>query len=84
MNYRKELWWRLSLSYDTQCPGLSHRLGAVLDAQFAIDVAGMNLYGVQREIKPVSDFLIGQPFSDELQHFQFALAERFNEIVCGP
>ncbi len=48
--------------------------------EFAIDVVGVALDGVQREEKPGSDLGIGQSFRDELQYFKFAFAQRLNQV----
>jgi hypothetical protein len=42
--------------------------------KFAVDVAGVSLDCVQREVKLAGDFLIGQPLGDELEYFNLALA----------
>ena len=43
-------------------------LGSAINTEFAINIAGVDLDRVQREVKPGSDLWIGQPFSDELQY----------------
>src|SRR5215210_3837174 len=50
---------------------------------FSVYIASVDLDRMQREIKPGSDFLIGQPFGDELEHFEFALAERLDQFGIG-
>jgi hypothetical protein len=40
--------------------------------EFAIDIAGVDLDRVQREEQPGSDFLIAQPFGDELEYFSLS------------
>ena len=49
------------------CPG--NRTCPVVDAKLAIDVAGVGLDRVQRELEPGRDLGVGQPFGDQLQHF---------------
>ena len=60
---------------NSQSSCLGNRTCPVVGTEFAVDIAGVNLDCVQREVKPVSDFLIGQPLGDELEHFQFALTK---------
>ena len=50
-----------------------------MDAKLAIDVAGMGLDCVQREEEPGGDLGIGQPFGDELQDLELALAQWLDE-----
>ncbi len=56
---------------------------AILDRKFGEYIAGVDLDRMQREIKPGSDLLIGKPFGDELEYFEFALAERLNQFGFG-
>ena len=51
--------------------------------EFAVDIAGVGLDRVQRQEKPGGDFLIGQPFGDELEYLEFALAQRLNQVRFG-
>ncbi len=51
----------------------------MVSAEFTIDIAGVNLDRVQREVQPIGDFLIGQPLGDELEYFQFPFAERLQQ-----
>ena len=53
-------------------------MSAILDRKFGEYIASVNLDRMQREIKLGRDFLIGQPFGDELEYFKFALAEWLN------
>jgi hypothetical protein len=46
---------------ETQSSGPGNRLRPVVDAEFAIDIAGVGLDRVQREEEPGSDLGIGQP-----------------------
>jgi hypothetical protein len=46
--------------------------------ELAVDIAGVDLDRVQREEKPGSNFLIGQPFGDELEYFKFTFAQRLD------
>jgi hypothetical protein len=43
----------------------------------------MDLDRVQRKEELAGDFLIGQPFGDELKHFEFALAQRLDHLGFG-
>ena len=54
------------------CPG--NRLRPVVGTELAVDIAVVNLDCVQGEEKLADDFLIGQPFGDELEHLEFAFA----------
>ena len=42
--------------------------------EFAIDIAGVGLDGVQSEEEPGCDVLIGRALGDEPEDFEFALA----------
>lgn len=46
------------LGQQPQGLGPGHRLGASLDAQLSIDVAGMGLDGVQRDEQALADLLV--------------------------
>ena len=70
--------WQLVGEQDPQSPSLGTRLRPVIDTEFAVDVAGVDLDRVQREEKPGSDLWIGQPFGDELEYLNFALAQRLD------
>ena len=59
---------------------LGNSLCTVVDTESAIDIAGVDLDRVQKEVKPGGDFLIGQPFGDELEHFKFSF--RFNHVFA--
>jgi len=48
--------------------------------EFAINIARVDLDRVQREVKPGSDLVIGQSLGEELEYFNFALAQRFNQF----
>ena len=48
---------RLLADAQGSCPG--NRLRPVVDTEFTIDIAGVDLDCVQREEKPGTDFLIG-------------------------
>ena len=63
------------------CPG--NRLRPVVDTELAVDIVGMGLDRVQREEEPGSDLWIGQPFGDELQHFEFAFAQWLYQVRSG-
>ena len=64
----------------TQSPRPCDRLRPAVDAELAVDVAGVRLDRVQREEKPGSNFPTGQSLGDELQHFDFAFTQRFDEF----
>src|ERR671916_740978 len=74
---------RLRLRYDPQGSAPGDRLGAILDRKFGEYIASVDLDRMQRDIKPGSDVLIGQPFGDELKHFEFARAEWLNQFGVG-
>ena len=67
----------------TQSPCPGNRLRPVVDTELAVDIVGMGLDRVQREEEPGSDLWIGQPFGDELQHFEFAFAQWLNQVRSG-
>ena len=48
-------------------------------AELAVDIAGVGFDRVQREEKPGRDLPIGQPFGDELEHFELAFAQGFDQ-----
>ncbi|KPW98212.1 Unknown protein sequence [Pseudomonas syringae pv. coryli] len=50
-------------------------MSATLDPQFAVDVAGVGLDGVQGDEQLLADLLIGTALCNQLQHTQFAHAE---------
>ena len=56
-------------------------LGAALDAQFAIDAAGVPLDRVQCDDEPLGDIFVGEPLADEAQNVAFAGCKRDEE--CG-
>jgi hypothetical protein len=43
---------------EVQALGLGNRLRPVMDAQFAVDIAGVDFYRVQGEAKPLSDLAV--------------------------
>ena len=47
-------------------PCFSNRFHAAIDAKLAVNILGVDLNGIQGEINPGGDFLIGQPFGDKL------------------
>ena len=51
--------WCLEGGQDPQGSGRSNRLGPVVDAEFAVDIAVVDLDRMQREEKPGRDFRIG-------------------------
>jgi hypothetical protein len=71
------------MSQDPQGSAPGNRLCAILDCKFGEYIAGVDLDRVQREIEPGSDFLVGQPFGDEVEYFAFALAERLDPFRLG-
>ena len=44
----------------------------IINTKLAVYIAGVDFDCVQREVKPSSDFLVGQPLGDELEYFNFA------------
>lgn len=74
---------RLRLRQDPQGSAPGDRLGAILDRKLGEYIASVNLDRMQREIKPGCDFLIGQPFGDELEYFELALAQRLDQFGFG-
>src|SRR5918997_109387 len=71
------------LAICTQCFSSGDRACAALDPEFPVNVPGMDLDRVQRKEELAGDFLIGQPFGDELKHFEFALAQRLDHLGFG-
>ena len=59
---------------DIEDSGFSHSFRATVDTQFFVIVIGMPLDGVRGKMQRQTDFLVGQSFSDEVQHFQFTVA----------
>ena len=57
---------------DAQIPCPGNRLCPVAGIEFAIDVARVDLDRVEREVQPVGDLLIREPFCDVLEYFKFA------------
>jgi hypothetical protein len=51
-----------------------------MDSEFAVDSAGVAFDCVHREVKPGSDLSIGQSFGDELEYFDFAFTQGFNQF----
>ena len=50
---------------DPQIPPPGNCTCAIVDPEFAVDITGVYLDRVQREVKPGGDFLLCQPLSDE-------------------
>ena len=59
----------------SQLAGASNRFRAPLNLQFIKDSPIMSLNGIQSEEKSFPDLVVGEPFGDELQHFQFAWSQ---------
>jgi len=59
--------------------GFGNGLRPILDAEFAVNVAGVPLDGGQRDEEPLGDFLVGQPLGDEAEQLDLALAQRFDQ-----
>src|SRR4028118_124949 len=65
---------RLDGGQHTQRSRPSNRLRPVVDGELAVDIAGMDLDRMQREVEPGRNLLIGQPFRDVVEHFKLAFA----------
>ena len=70
---------RLSVE-NLQRPGLCHSLNPAVAIQLAIDGARVRLDCVQLQVQPFANFTIGQPFRNELQYFNFALAQGVGQV----
>ena len=59
--------------------------GPSLHFQFGKDILVVPLHGAQRQEQAFADLLIGMPFLDQAQNFQFPLAEGFERQMgrCG-
>ena len=54
-------------------------LGAALDAQLAIDAAGVSLDRVQRDDELLGDVLVGETLADEVEDVELAWGEGVGE-----
>ena len=55
------------------------RLRAILDAQFAEDVAGVPLDGVDGNDQHLSNTLVGSAGRHQLEHFEFPVTQGFDQ-----
>jgi len=68
-----------------QLAGASDGFGAALNLQLVEDPAVMPFDRVQGEEKPFADLPVRETLGDQLQDFQFALAQRLENGGCfGP
>jgi hypothetical protein len=65
--------------YQAQCARLRHRLGAVLDVQFAVHGVEMGFDSAFGDIQLAGDVAVRQAFGHQREHIKLTLAERFNE-----
>ena len=56
---------------------------AVAHAEFAVDVLGVRPHRVQRHRQGLRDFRAAQFGAEQLQHFQFAFAQRLNHFLIA-
>ena len=63
----------------TQLPGSGNGLHTAVNTQFAVDVVGVGSHGIGREEQLSSDFAVGEPLGQEVEHFQFAGGQGFNQ-----
>lgn len=63
--------------------GFLDGLGAAADVEFAVDVVGVPFDGAEGYDEVVGDLLVGVPGRDEMEYFEFAVAEGFYEGLLG-
>jgi len=73
----------LLVRQNPKSPRSCYGLGATVDTELAIDVAGVGLDRVQGEEKAGSNLGIGQPLSDEFQHLKLAFAQGLDQFDIG-
>ena len=69
----------LKAGQDAECSCPRSRLRPAVDGKFAIDVAGVPLDCAERDDQSSGNFAIRIALSDEPEHLQLALTERFNQ-----
>ena len=62
---------------------MRHRLCPTVDPQFTVDVAGVDLDGADGDVEFIGDLSVRQSSRQQLQHFQFPVAERFHQRLGG-
>jgi len=77
------VWSGLAGRENAQSPCPGSRLRPAMHAELAIDVAGVGLDGVEREVEPGRDLGVGQPVGNECKHLSFAVAQRLDQIRFG-
>ncbi len=65
---------------DPQCLGPGTCLCAVVDTEFAVDIAGVDFYSVKREEKSIGDLSVRSPSRHALKHFDLAFTQRFDQF----
>ncbi len=55
-------------------------MDAAVGIEFAIDITGVDFDGVEREVKLAGNLLVAQPVSNEMQDFNFALAQGIKQV----
>ena len=55
--------------------GGEHRLQSARNAELAQDLADMDLHRPRRDDEPLADVLVGQSFTQQVQHVELALRE---------
>lgn len=74
---------QLDRAQNPQSPCPSNGPRPAVDAEFAVDITGVDLDRIQRQKKPGSDFWVGKPFGEKLEYFKFAFAQRFDQLMFG-
>ena len=72
--------WNLK-HHQTSPDRLGNSFGPAGGAQFGKDGCDVSLNGMLRDIQPVRYQLVAEPFCEEVEHFQFAIAQRFGKLV---
>ena len=71
----------LVYSQQAECFGEGDSSAAIIHAELAIDIVGMDLDGSRREHQRARDLLVGEVFVQQVQDLQFALGQGFQALL---